>query len=155
MSGVVLLWVGRPAPRPWEELAEEYRRRIARHVALTEVRVRPGEGRAGDRARVLRTEAVRVREYLKAGDTLVVFDEVGRQLTSVQLGERLAARRAAGRVVLVIGSDLGVDEQLRSEAAEVWALSRLTLPHQLARVLVLEQLYRAMEIATGGRYHRA
>ena len=61
----------------------------------------------------------------------------------------------AGRVVLVVGSDLGLDEPLRNEAAEVWALSRLTLPHLLARVLILEQLYRGLDIAAGGRYHRA
>jgi 23S rRNA (pseudouridine1915-N3)-methyltransferase len=154
VSGILLLWIGRPAPRPWEELAEEYRVRISRLAEFRELRVRPEEGRSGDRSRVVRREAARVREYLEAGDTLIVLDERGRQLASEQLAERLAARRAAGRVVLVVGSDLGVDEALRSEAAEVWALSRLTLPHLLARVLVLEQLYRGLDIAAGGRYHR-
>ena len=155
MSGLVLLWFGRPAPRAGEELAEEYRRRISRVAEFSEVRLRPEEGRAGDPARVLRREAARVREYLQVGDTLIVLDEGGRQLSSGQLSERLAARRAVGRVVLVVGSDLGIDEPLRSEAAETWALSRLTLPHQLARVLILEQLYRGLDIAAGGRYHRA
>jgi 23S rRNA (pseudouridine1915-N3)-methyltransferase len=58
-------------------------------------------------------------------------------------------------VVLVVGSDLGIDEPLRSEAKEVWALSRLTFPHLLARVVVLEQLFRALDIAAGGSYHRS
>jgi len=155
VNGLVLLWIGRPAPSAWEELAEEYRRRISRFAELSEVRLRPEEGRSGDRTRVLRREAARVREYLQEGDTLIVLDERGRQLTSGQLAERLAARGAAGRVVLVVGSDLGLDEPLRNEAAEVWALSRLTLPHLLARVLILEQLYRGLDIAAGGRYHRA
>jgi 23S rRNA (pseudouridine1915-N3)-methyltransferase len=154
VSGILLLWIGRPAPAAWEDLAEEYRVRISRLAEFQELRVRPEEGRSGDRSRVVRREAARVREYLKAGDTLIVLDERGRQLASEQLAQRLAARRAVGRVVFVVGSDLGIDDTLRSEAAEVWALSRLTLPHLLARVVVLEQLYRGLEIAAGGRYHR-
>lgn len=154
MSGIVLLWVGRRAPGAWEELAEEYRRRIARLAEFAVVRLRPEEGRAGDRGRVVRREAARVREFLKEGDTLIVLDERGREVTSEQLAERLAARRAGGRVVLVVGSDLGLDEPLRHEAQEVWALSRLTFPHLLARVVVLEQLFRALDTAAGGSYHR-
>ncbi len=155
MSGLLLLWVGRPARGPWEELADEYRRRIARLAELTEVRVRPEEGRAGDPARALRNEAGRLREYLREGDTLIVLDERGRQMTSEQLAAWLPPRLSGGRVVLVIGSDLGTDELLRREAREVWALSRLTLPHLLVRVFLLEQLYRALDIIAGGGYHRA
>ena len=55
----------------------------------------------------------------------------------------------------MVGSDLGTDETLRREAREVWSLSRLTLPHQLARVLLLGQVYRALDIVAGGSYHRA
>ncbi len=155
MSGVLLLWVGRQAPAAWDQLAEEYRRRIARLAPISEVRVRPEAGRTGDPARALRREAARLREYLKQGDTLIVLDERGRQMTSEQLAGWLSLRLAGGRVVLVIGSDLGTDEPLRREAREVWALSRLTLPHLLARVVVLEQLYRALDIIAGGGYHRA
>jgi 23S rRNA (pseudouridine1915-N3)-methyltransferase len=155
MSGILLLWVGRQAPGAWEELAEEYRRRIARLVGFSEVRVRPEEGRLGDPARARRNEAGRLREYLKEGDTLIVLDERGRQMTSEQLGGWLSGRLSGGRVVVVIGSDLGTDEPLRREAREVWALSQLTLPHLLVRVVVLEQLYRALDMIAGGGYHRA
>jgi 23S rRNA (pseudouridine1915-N3)-methyltransferase len=155
MSGIVLLWVGRQAPAPWEELAGEYRRRILRLAAFSELRVRPGEGRTGDPTRALRAEATRLREYLKPGDTLMVLDERGRQMTSEQLAAWLSPRLSGGRIVLVIGSDLGTDETLRGEAREVWALSRLTLPHLLVRVVVLEQVYRALDILAGGAYHRA
>jgi 23S rRNA (pseudouridine1915-N3)-methyltransferase len=154
VSGIVVLWIGRSAPRAWEEIAEEYRQRIGRLTGFREVRLRPEEGRDGDCLRVRRREAARVREYLEPDDTLIVLDEGGRQLTSAQLAERLAVRLAVGRLVLVVGSDLGIDDTLRDEAAERWALSRLTLPHLLARVVLLEQLYRGLDIAAGGRYHR-
>lgn len=155
MSELLLLWVGRQAPGAWEELADGYRRRIARLAAFSEVRVRPEDGRAGDPGRALRNEAARLREYLKGGDTLIVLDERGREMSSEQLAGWLAPRLAGGRIVLVIGSDLGTDESLRREAREVWSLSRMTLPHQLARVLLLEQVYRALDIASGGSYHRS
>jgi 23S rRNA (pseudouridine1915-N3)-methyltransferase len=58
-------------------------------------------------------------------------------------------------VVFVVGSDLGLAGELRREALLELALSRLTLPHQLARVVLLEQLYRALDLAAGGPYHRA
>lgn len=154
MSELALLWIGRRATGPWEELAAEYRRRIERFATLTEARIRPEEGRAADRGRVLHREGERLREYLRPGDTLIVLDERGRQLTSVELAGRLADRGRVSRVVLVVGSDLGLDPAIVSQADEVWALSRLTLPHLLARVLVLEQLYRALDMAAGGRYHR-
>jgi 23S rRNA (pseudouridine1915-N3)-methyltransferase len=155
VNGIVVVWTGRPAPRAVDELAEEYAARIARLVPFREVRLRPETGRDGDRARVRRREAARVREYLEPVDTLIVLDERGRQLSSEELSRRLSTRLAAGRVVLVVGSDLGVDDSLREEAAEVWALSRLTLPHLLVRVVLLEQLYRGLDIAAGGRYHRS
>jgi 23S rRNA (pseudouridine1915-N3)-methyltransferase len=155
MSGLLLLWVGRQAPGAWQELAEEYRVRIARLVACNDTRVRPEAGRAADPKRALRNEAARVREYLREGDTLIVLDERGRQMTSEQLAGWLSPRLPGGRIVLVIGSDLGTDPALRREASDVWALSRLTLPHLLVRVVVLEQLYRALDIIFGGRYHRA
>ncbi len=154
MNGIVVVWTGRPAPRAVDELAEEYVTRIGRLAPFRELRLRPEDGRDGDRARVRRREAARVREYLEPGDTLIVLDERGRQHSSEELSRRLSTRLAAGRVVLVVGSDLGVDDSLREEAAEVWALSRLTLPHLLARVVLLEQLYRGLDIAAGGRYHR-
>lgn len=155
MNGIVVLWTGRPAPRAVEEMAEEYAARIARLVPFREIRLRPEAGRDGDHARVRRREAARVREYLEPGDALLVLDERGRQLASEELSRRVTARLAVGRLVLVVGSDLGVDDSLREEAAEVWALSRLTLPHLLARVVLLEQLYRGLDIAAGGRYHRS
>ena len=154
MSSILLLWVGRQAPGPWEELAEGYRRRIAHFTSFSEVRVRPEEGRTADPARARRNEADRLRQHLKANDTLVVLDECGREMSSAQLSAWLSPRLAGGRVVIVIGSDVGTDEALRREAREVWSLSRLTLPHLLARLLVLEQLFRALDIGAGGGYHR-
>lgn len=154
MNGIQVIWVGRRGPAGLEALVAEYVKRISRQLQVTEVRVRPAAGRAGDAGRALGEEAAAVRKHLRPGDTVVVLDERGHERTTEELAGWLAERRRLGRTVFVIGSDLGVDSGLKSEADELFALSRLTLPHGLARLLLLEQLYRACDLLAGGRYHR-
>jgi 23S rRNA (pseudouridine1915-N3)-methyltransferase len=155
MSGIVVLWVGRRAAAPWEELARTYARRIARHLDLADVRVRPAAGRRSDPARARAVEASELHSHLASGDHIVALDERGREHSSEELADWLAQRRRlARRLVFVIGSDLGLDATVTSRAAERLALSRLTLPHELVRVLLLEQLYRAIDLSKAGCYHR-
>lgn len=154
MREVLLLWVGRRAEATVEAMAEEYRARIGRHINLSEVRVRPEPGREGDPVRARAREGERIAEHLRPGDALVALDERGRERTTAELSAWLAERLAAGRLVFAIGSDLGLAPELVTNAAEVIALSRLTLPHELARVVMLEQLYRSLDLLAGGSYHR-
>ncbi len=154
MTGVLLLWVGRRAAAAVETLAREYAQRVSRHLAFQEVRLRPAAGRRGDPRRARAEEAATVRGHLRPGDTLVALDERGREFTTAELARWLERPRPKGRTVFVIGSDLGLDPHLRSEAAETLALSRLTLPHALVRILLLEQLYRVCDLLAGGQYHR-
>ena len=155
MRGLLLLWFGRRGPDAVEQLADDYRSRIARFLPVVEQRLRPAGERRADRAGTLAREAAEVRRRLRPGDQLVVLDERGRQLTTAQLSAFLHEAAGRGRVVLVIGSDLGLAAELRRAALVELALSRLTLPHHLARVVLLEQLYRALDLAAGGPYHRA
>jgi 23S rRNA (pseudouridine1915-N3)-methyltransferase len=154
VNDVLLIWVGRRATGAVAELAEEYRRRIARHVALNEVRIRPEPGREGDPARARARERDRILEHLVPHDTMVALDERGRERTTAELAEWLVRRSSPGRVVFVIGSDLGLAPDLVATAHDALALSRLTLPHDLARVVLLEQLYRCLDYLDGGAYHR-
>lgn len=151
---ILLLWVGRRAQAPWEELATEYQRRIQRRVVFGERRVRPAEGRERDPRRAVETEGERLREHLCPGDVVVALDERGRESNTEELARWLATRECPGRLVFLVGSDLGLAASLRAEAHEVLALSRLTLAHQLARLMLLEQLYRCLDLLAGGAYHR-
>jgi 23S rRNA (pseudouridine1915-N3)-methyltransferase len=153
-TGLLVVWVGNRPGRAWEELAREFELRIARLAPFAQVRVRPAGGRDGDPRRTLALEAGRIREHLRANDLLVVLDERGRERTTEQLAGWLAATLTRARVVLAVGSDLGLDPSLRAQAHDTLALSRLTLPHALARLLLLEQLYRALDLNAGGAYHR-
>ncbi|MGD1146561.1 MAG: 23S rRNA (pseudouridine(1915)-N(3))-methyltransferase RlmH [Thermoanaerobaculaceae bacterium] len=154
LSRVLLVWVGRRAPEPLEALTEVYARRVARFFPFSEVRVPPAEGRAGDPHRALAREAAAIRKHLEPSDTLVALDERGRERTTAELARWLDERSQTGRTAFVIGSDLGLDEELKAAAQERLALSRLTLPHHLVRLLLLEQLYRASDLLAGGQYHR-
>ncbi len=88
------------------------------------------------------------REYV------ILLDERGENISSVELSDRLSRNFNSGRaVVLVIGGAYGVSEEVRRRADFVWSFSKLVFPHRLARVMVTEQIYRAQEISRGGKYH--
>lgn len=100
-------------------------------------------------------EAKRLLAGVKPKDHLALLDEHGKSLDSPELSRWLAARMRAGNdLVLAIGGPDGFTPEVRERAEESLSLSRLTLPHALARVVVVEQLYRAFTILRGEPYHR-
>lgn len=100
------------------------------------------------------TAEQRLLAAVRPGETAVILDRRGRACTSHGLAALLADWREAARdVALLIGGASGFDESARAQAAHVLSLSALTLPHQLVRVVVAEQLYRAWAIAHGHPYH--
>jgi 23S rRNA (pseudouridine1915-N3)-methyltransferase len=124
-------------------LAGEYQGRIARFAELEVV-----ELKASDPAR----EAMALLERALKGE-LWVLDQRGLELSSEELSRKIAPLRS-GSLTICIGGDEGLHDNVRSQAKLVWSLSRLTLPHRLARVVVLEQIYRAFEILRGAPYHK-
>ena len=141
----------------WAEAAfNDYSRRLRGAEALELCEVPPGRRSArGDAARAIATESGRILALLEPRSYNVALDERGRQYSSVQLGEWLAARRQSGEPVnFIIGGADGLGPEVIKRAALRWSLSALTLPHALARVLVAEQLYRATTLLAGHPYHR-
>ena len=140
-----LLAVGK-APSWINEGFAHYAKRLPPENSLDLVIVTPRPGQS-DEQRLL--SALRPRE------TAVLFDQRGRTTTSPELATLLAEWRQAGRdVALLIGGATGWSEAARQRAAHVLSLSTLTFPHQLTRVLVAEQLYRAWAILHGHPYGR-
>lgn len=153
-NDLVVLWVGKRAPEAVESLVEEYRQRVSRFMPCGDVRIRPAGGRGGDRSRVLAQEAEQIADRLQPGDVVVALDERGTEHSSEDLARWLGECRQRARVVFVIGSDLGLDPGLATHAHQKLSLSRLTLPHHLARLVLWEQLFRACDMLAGGGYHR-
>jgi 23S rRNA (pseudouridine1915-N3)-methyltransferase len=99
-------------------------------------------------------ESERLLSRLAAYDYIVLLDERGKMLDSPALSELLQSQLdRSAKVALVIGGAYGVTDELRARADLVWSLSSLVFPHQLVRLILIEQLYRAQQIATGGSYH--
>lgn len=150
----VVLWAGRHQRATWEEICDSYRRRIARWVPVRDVPVRARAG-ADDPGR-LRAEGQALLAALPQPCWTIVLDSRGETVDSDQLAERLARVKAEWphAVAFVIGSDLGLDPAVTAQARWTLSLGRLTLSHELARVVLYEQIFRALSIEAGMSYHR-
>lgn len=146
--------VGRDRSGLYVPAVEEYARRIARHVRFEVVEVPEARRHAGTpRARDEEGEALLAR--LGPRERLVALDERGVEETSLAFARRVERWLAAGLdVALVVGGADGLSEAVRERAAETLALSRMTLAHRLARLVLAEQLYRAITILRGEPYHK-
>lgn len=112
----------------------------------------PHSSREGDAARS--EESERILAKLDRDTFVVVLDERGRNVDSPELARRLRGALEASRpVTVVIGGAYGVTDQVRQRADFVWSLSALVFPHQLVRLILTEQIYRAQEITAGRGYH--
>lgn len=155
MTGLRVIWVGRSQHRFVEEGVAFYRERIAAFQPLELVEVRAAAHSGREPAQALRREGEAILRRIAPDEPVVLLDENGREPTTRELAHWLAAWQAdAGRpLAFVVGGAYGVDDAVRQRAGRVLALSRLTLPHQLVRVVLLEQLYRALSLQAGHRYH--
>lgn len=98
-------------------------------------------------------ESERISQKLSSNDYVILLDEIGKNLSSPELARLLEARFTQGDVTFVIGGAYGVTPELQTRSDAIWSLSRLVFPHQLVRLLLAEQVYRAQEIKNGGKYH--
>ena len=145
----------------WQESGfNEYARRMPRDMLLTLTELKPEARRdepgSSAATRVLEKEALRIEAALQKDVIKIVLDDTGKAVTTQQLAQRLARWRDDARdVAFVIGGADGTAARLKSGADWLWSLSPLTLPHGLVRVILAEQLYRAVSILNNHPYHRA
>ncbi len=151
---VTLAAVGRLRPS-YREACDEYLRRLGRYARVAEVEVREAS-RAPTPEAQRREEATRLAAKLPPGARVVALTRDGRAWSSAELARRLSAWRLEGGrgLAFVLGGSHGLGAALLEGAAERWSLGPLTLPHELARVVVAEQLYRAFTILAGHPYHK-
>jgi 23S rRNA (pseudouridine1915-N3)-methyltransferase len=132
---------------------DDMRERLSRYHTYQEIEVRAGDG--SDPPAAMRDEAGRILRQLRPDDRVWLLDRSGLELSSPQLASRLEAvtRDGAQRLTLVIAGTYGAAPSLIERANFSWSLSPLTFLHEWARMLVLEQLYRAAKIARDEPYH--
>jgi len=149
-----LLAIGKDRSGLYAPAVAEYARRLERYVRFELVELPEARKHAGT-PRAKEEEGATILGALEAREHVVALDERGKEHTSVELARRVDAWRAGGRdVALVIGGSDGLSAEVLARAGEKLALSRLTLAHRLARLVLVEQLYRAMTILRGEPYHK-
>ena len=111
---------------------------------------------AGETRQALDKEAALIEGKIPQGATVIALCVEGKELSSEQLADYLSRLTVSGtsRLCLVIGGSCGLSDKIKARAALRLSMSPMTFPHHLARVMVLEQLYRALHIAAGGKYHK-
>ena len=153
--------VGRMKSGPEKELAERYCERFAKAGPAIGLEfagvVETAEGRARDADERRREEGAKLRTHLAAGAALILLDERGRNISSKDFAGQIGSLRDGGRksLILAIGGADGHDAGLRGSADMVISFGAATWPHQLIRIMLAEQLYRAATILSGHPYHRS
>lgn len=157
---LILCAVGHRMPGWVSTGFEDYARRMPREMPIELIEIRPERRPAraagpGEIARILAAEGGRIRVTLPERCGLVALDERGKSFTTSEFARQLEGWRRDGRdVAFLIGSADGLDQRLKQSASLMLSLSMLTLPHQLVRVLLAEQLYRAASLLHSHPYHR-
>ena len=158
---VIVVAVGRLKQGPERELAERYRKRAvaagrgAGLQAFDVVEIK--ESRAGEASRRMLEESIAIANVIPERAVTVILDERGENISSASLAQRMRSWRGEGcsALALVVGGHDGLAPTLREKASLAISFGAATWPHQLIRIMVMEQLYRAMTILAGHPYHRA
>lgn len=160
MQKVTILCVGKLKEKFYIDAAAEYVKRLQRLcrleiVELSESRL-PDEPSPAEIRRALQAEAAAIREKLPKGGALVAMCIEGKPCSSEELSRRLTDFGVQGKtqITFLIGGSVGLDEELKRQADWRLSMSPMTFPHHMARIMLLEQIYRAYQIAGGAKYHK-
>ena len=155
----LILCVGRLKEDYWRQACAEYLKRLGRYGKPEVVEIddlpEPEHASDADRLKIKQKEGEALLRRIRPADHVVALCIDAPQLTSEGLADALRERDLrGGRTVFVIGGSLGLSDEVIARADRRLSMSRMTFPHQLARVMLLEQLYRARKILAGERYHK-
>ena len=155
-----ILCVGKMKEKAYRQMADEYLKRLSRYGKYeeTEIPDLPEPAGAGEalEEQLKAKEGEAILAKIRPGDRVIAMTIGGKRRTSEELAKHLEEMKVGGvgRTVFVIGGSLGLGKNVLERADEELSMSPMTFPHQLARVMLLEQLYRAEKIIAGERYHK-
>ena len=160
MSALILC-VGKMKEKPYRQMADEYLKRLGRYGRYEETEIQdlpePASGASEALEEQLKAkEGEAILAKIRPGDRVIALTIGGKRRSSEELAKHLDELKTGGvsHLVFVIGGSLGLGKNVLARADEEMSMSPMTFPHQLARVMLLEQLYRAEKINAGERYHK-
>lgn len=157
---ITILCVGKIKEKFYRDAIAEYEKRLSRYCKLEIIEVAdektPDNASELVEAQIKEKEAERMEKYLKDGAFICALAIDGKQLDSVELSEKIERLGTGGtsHIIFLIGGSLGMSEELLKKADMKLSFSRMTFPHQLMRVILLEQVYRAYRIMNHEPYHK-
>ena len=157
---MTLITVGKMKEKPYRMMADEYLKRLSRYGKVEEIELpdlpEPANSSPAIEAQIKEKEGESILARIKPSDYVIAMTIPGKQWDSPGLSRHVddLMNRGNSNLVFVIGGSLGLSDKVIARADEEMSMSKMTSPHQLARVMLLEQLYRAMKIRSGERYHK-
>lgn len=160
MINVTVIALGRLKESYMREFCAEYEKRLKafckiKITELSPVRL-PQSPSDGDIKNALKSEADMIKSKIPSGAYVFSMCIEGKQMSSAAFSERIADIALSGKsnIVFIIGSSFGLSDEIKRMSDFKFSMSEMTFPHQLARCMLLEQIYRAFEISSGGKYHK-
>lgn len=160
MLNITLLCVGKLKESYWRDACAEYEKRLGafcrfRLIEVAEERL-PDNPSASQIAATVEAEGKRILEQIPRDSAVIPLCIEGKELDSPALAARMQRLAVDGtsHIAFIIGGSWGLSDAVKNRAALCLSMSPMTFPHQLARVMVLEQVYRAFQISSGGKYHK-
>lgn len=152
---ITVVAVGKLKEKAWKELSDEYVKRITPYSKIEIIEV-ADETNQMEELKVKKLEGERILKAIKKDSFVVLLDLRGRMLNSVELSMKIEEINTyhSSNITFVIGGSLGVSDDVYYRADYRWKLSDLTFPHNLVRILLLEQIYRSYRILNNEPYHK-
>ena len=157
---ITLITVGKVKEKYFQNAIAEYSKRLSRYCKLDIIEVQdektPDKASKVEENLIKEKEAERIRKYLKEGAYVFALAIEGKQLDSVELSNKISSLGIKGEshIIFIIGGSLGLSPSILQEVDEKLSFSKMTFPHQLMRVILLEQIYRSYRIMQNEPYHK-
>ena len=147
---LIILAIGKKKSE-YDSMIKEYQKRISAPFSLSIEIIEPLDNAELSRIK----ESEKLLSKIKIGDYVVALDELGREFSTVEFSKLIDAKlhNSHKRMVFIIGGAYGIDETVETRADMIMQLGSLTFPHELARLVIVEQLYRTTNFLAGGKYH--
>ncbi|HBR80735.1 MAG: Ribosomal RNA large subunit methyltransferase H [Candidatus Uhrbacteria bacterium GW2011_GWE2_45_35] len=156
MYKIKLITIGKQKAGPHQEISDEYLKRLKSEAAIQLVELTETPFRSvAEKDKVLKNETEKIQRTISKGSFMVVLEAVGKNFSSEKFATEIdkISENSTREIVFVIGGPLGLSDEIKKQANLLLSLSPMTMPHDLARVVLLEQIYRAMTILKGKVYH--
>ena len=160
MMNITVIALGKLKEKYMRDFCDEYQKRLSAYCKLNIVELTPkalsDNPSQTEIAQALSAEAQMIKAKIPLNSYVFSMCIEGKQMPSEAFSQKLSKLAVDGKssIVFIIGSSFGLDAEIKKLSDERFSISEMTFPHQMARVMLLEQLYRAFQISSGGKYHK-